>query len=285
MKIVEQTPTLLKLQKSKLSIIRSYAGLFGWIIVCTTLFLPFELGIFVSGFPKTLKCNRLEPTQVNCKYTSYTLFGEETTSIRQLQGAEVEVEEDSDGDTYTTFVLLTKKDRIPLNEYGAHSEEGLREEATQINDFISNPQQNSLIIDHGHNWFMYILGIFIFFINGGFIIHFIRQKITTICILDKESGRLYLKRRGIIGVETIDCPLDKIDRARFEETDSENNRYDAELVLISGRKIRLNLQKQSYNNSNKVATSINQFLNRCNDTDDLILIRYKIHRLKQQSSE
>ncbi|MGB6300931.1 MAG: hypothetical protein WBF90_32805 [Rivularia sp. (in: cyanobacteria)] len=275
MKIVEQTPTLLKLQKSKLSIIRSYASLLGC-ITFSSFFLPLGLGIFLLGSPKTLKCNRLEPTQVNCEYTSYNLFGEKATSIRQLQGAEVQVEEDSDGDTYTTFILLTKNDRIPLNKYAAHSEEGLRKEATQINDFISNPQQNSLIINHGHNWFLYILGIFIFILNGMLVIFFIRQKVTIICTFDKESGRMYLRRYGILGRETIDYTLDKIDRARVNSLSSENNYYNVQLVLISGKRISLNLQKNSYSNSNKVAKSINQFLNRNDDKADFMLMRSKI---------
>jgi hypothetical protein len=275
MKIVEQTPTLLKLQKSKLSIIRSYASLLGC-ITFSSFFLPLGLGIFLLGSPKTLKCNRLEPTQVNCKYTSYNLFGEKATSIRQLQGAEVQVEEDSDGDTYTTFILLTKNDRILLNKYAAHSEEGLRKEATQINDFISNPQQNSLIINHGHNWFLYILGIFIFILNSMLVIFFIRQKVTIICTFDKESGRMYLRRYGILGRETIDYTLDKIDRARVNSLSSENNYYNVQLVLISGKRISLNLQKNSYSNSNKVAKSINQFLNRNDDKADFMLMRSKI---------
>ena len=260
MKIVEQTPTLLKLQKSKFSLIRSYAGLFG-LIISGTVFLSMGLLLFYSGSPTTLKCNRVEPTQISCKFTSHTFLGEETTSIRRLEGATVEVDLDSDGGSYRV-VVLTEEDNIniPLTDYSTSDEERIRKEASKINNFINNPSQNSLIIENGHNWFMYIIGVFIFLICSPLIIYFIKEKITTICILDKQSGRMYLRRYGILGRETIDCTLDTINRARVEEVDSENNNYDTELVLVSGRKIRLNLDSSTLYASRKVTTSINQFL-------------------------
>lgn len=264
MKIVEETPTLMKLQKSSYSIIYNYSRWLGWIFFCS-LFFPIGLLIFSSGSPKTLKCNRIEPTQANCKLTSHTFSGKETTSIRKLEGAEIEVNEDSDGDTYGV-ILQTKEGKILLGDYYISYDSGMQEEVNKINAFINNPLQNSLIIKRSPMWIIYGIGVLIICIAVAFIIHFLRVKVTTKCILDKELGSIYLRRWGFLGVETINCKLDEIDKVTVELLDDDGgSTYDAELKLISGRKIILDLDSPIFCNHNKlvkeVVASINQFLN------------------------
>ena len=72
----------------------------------------------------------------------------------ELQRAEVEVNEDSDGDTYRV-VLITENGRIPLSEVYSSGERGKRARANQINAFLSNPEQMSLRIQQDHRWFAY----------------------------------------------------------------------------------------------------------------------------------
>lgn len=256
MKIVEQTPTLLKLQKSKNSLIRDYANVFGPIMLLNVFILA-GLFMFYIGSSKSIKCNRIEPTQVDCKFTSHTFLGDKTTSVRKVKNAESQIDEDGQ-----IIVLLTQEGEIFITDFNILDNRVLQE-INKINNFIRNPQQKSLIVKQIHNWPLYIFGAIFIIFPGLLIIALLREKVTTIIILDKDSSSMYLRRRGFLGTENINCKLDEINRARVEEVSSEENCwYYAELVLVSGRKIRLNLASTSLYSSRKLTTSINQFLHR-----------------------
>lgn len=210
----------------------------------------------------TLLCQRLEPTQVACELTSSSLLGERMLSIPtgELQSAEVEVNEDSDGDTYRV-VLVTKNSRIPLSDVYSSGERGKRTRANQINAFISNPEQMSLRIQQDHRWFAYSLGGIFAVVGGGIILSSLMWKIQTSCLFDKGSGRMYLKQQNIFTSEMREQMLPEILEARvIEGTDSDGDKnYATKLLLRAGEHIPLQISG-SASAHYKIAQSINQFL-------------------------
>jgi hypothetical protein len=257
LQIVEQTPTILKLQ-AKGDSIRLFLLLLG---------IPFFLAglpiIIFFGKLTTLKCARLEATQVACELTTSSLLGGHITPIPtgQLRGAEVEVNESSDGDTYRV-ALLTKNNSIPLSSVYSSGEEGKREKADQINAFIRNPGETSLIIQQDDRWFAYPFGGIFTLVGGGIILSSLMLKLETSCIFDKGLGRMYLNRQNILKKEeTREYMLHEIKEAIVVEgTDKEGDIvYNTKLILSSGEQITLPTSGVSSNHY-EITQSINRFL-------------------------
>lgn len=261
MQITEQTSAILKLQtKKKFS---RFSILLNSLL--SILFLLAGLVVMITPRQQiTLKCKKIEPTQVTCELTSsMPLLGEETTLIRQLQGAEIKVSEDSDGDSIYQLVLVTKNNNIPLT--GAY----YIDKADQINAFINNPEgiSLSLNIHQDYSWLNFLSGKLFAFAGIGTIILSLMYKMQTSCIFDKGSDRMCLKQHNFFKSETIERMLHEIKEARvIEETNDDGYNsingygfYNIELILFSGEKITL--QISIYESSKRhIAKSINQFL-------------------------
>jgi hypothetical protein len=164
MKIVEQTLNRLRLQPNNLKIIKERA-FFGGVFVVSGLVV-----IIFFGKVATLRCQRIEPTQGSCQLMRSGLLGSDEIKIplNQLQSAKVDVNKDSDGDTYR-IVLLTDGGKVPFTSIWSSGEEGKQEKADEINAFIGNPDKTSLRVQQDFRWFAYPFGgIFILF-GGGFM--------------------------------------------------------------------------------------------------------------------
>ncbi len=104
-----------------------------------------------SGKLRTLICDNIEPTQVNCTLTERSSDGTvTTTSIPNLKGAEFSYEQDegSDGGTYyrCEVKLLSRQGihSIPLQQFNYRSYEedcsGARAIEAQINQLVKDPR-------------------------------------------------------------------------------------------------------------------------------------------------
>ncbi|MGA9383136.1 MAG: hypothetical protein WBV73_30605 [Phormidium sp.] len=196
MPIVKQTPTILEFRE------KSYGGC-GLVIFGAVLLIPigltlgFSLAVILLGENvKTLKCNRLEPTQVACEFISSGSISSSSINIRKAEKAEVEFYEDSEGDTHTKVILVTEDGRIPLDL--TNSTENSTEVVNQINAFISNQQQKSLVIKQDDRWILSLFFMPFMLIGLMFLRNFLLY-ITNITMgpdsltLDKNSGKMYLK--------------------------------------------------------------------------------------------
>ena len=83
-------------------------------IVLSIVFPLSGVVIILTAGLTNLKCDRVEPTLVNCELTSSSSLGNTTTSIKQLKGTEVKVREDSEGGTYEEVFLVTKYNDISV---------------------------------------------------------------------------------------------------------------------------------------------------------------------------
>lgn len=116
LQIVEQTPTILKLQDKGAANLQLLLT-----IPCVLVGL---LNIIFLGKLTTLKCARLEATKMACELTTSSLLGGDITPILgQLRGAEVEV---GSGRKVYRIALLTKNNSIPMTEWYSLEEEDKR---------------------------------------------------------------------------------------------------------------------------------------------------------------
>ncbi len=262
MPIVKQTPTILEFREPS----AGFPGLF--ILIPPSVFIGFFLVIILlSPNVKTLKCNRLEPTQVACELISSGYISSSSVNIRKAKKAEVEVYKESEGNTRAKVILVTEDGRIPLDLGNSIATEVV----DQINAFISNQQQKSLIIkqdDHLAICIEFLLPILMtipFMLPGLMILIYGCIDITMgpdSLTLDKNSEKMYLKVKKIkkiilCGWDLREYWLHEIKGVKvIEKIDSDGDTtYERSLLLRSGEEIGLSLRM-----SQEEAQSINQFL-------------------------
>jgi hypothetical protein len=142
-------------------------------LVLTLFGVLFMLGM---GQVKTLTCNRLEPSQIECLMQARLLgiISLKRTPVEGLQGAKIEMEtrysQDSDGrsrnETFYTVYLLTKAGQIEFDASGNNTVGSREQTAQQINDFINNPSDKSLQVQSDRGHFFLLLAPLLFLTLG-----------------------------------------------------------------------------------------------------------------------
>ncbi|MCG5062228.1 MAG: hypothetical protein KA714_30740 [Limnoraphis sp. WC205] len=264
MKIVQQTPTLLKLKLN-----RYYLHFLRQLLFFIPLFfIPFSLtGILIlsTSFRQAiLECTRSQPTQNNCKLTSISLFEKQITStdLEQLQSAEVEVSVVDNMDMYRV-ILLTKNGKIPLTNV-ASSGTDIPGYANQINAFLADPEQMSLEITSPATTELLLPlvfgGVFLLIGGGGIVFYLIKFNQTS-CTFDKVSGKMHLQQRNFFISKQENVMLDEIKNVKIDEeiTSDDKTLYLIKLLLKSGSFITLRAQGSQAEHY-KIAETISQFL-------------------------
>lgn len=110
----------------------------------------------------TLNCVRASSVEITCELTSLGVLGKHKTVISsgQLKSAELESDQEAVGDT-GQLILITQNDRIFFPNFSSSTflfsnKRSQQEKVNQINTFISNPAQTSLMIQQdvrGQLWF------------------------------------------------------------------------------------------------------------------------------------
>lgn len=257
MHITEQTPTSLKLQHRKDSSSGYVLLLFGGPFLVIGLVVVIFLGKLTI-----LKCDRLEPTQVVCELISTGLLGRKVIPIPlgQLQSADVEVNEDSDGDTYRV-VLMTKAGITPFTQSYSSGEGGKRRNAQRINLFLSSQDQLSLKVQQDDRWFAYPLGGVFALIGGGIMLSTLEYASQTTYRFDKQASCLSIQEKNWFKTKTREVQMWDIQSAQvIEDRDSDGDKiYRTQLMLKSGEIIPIRSSEFS-GDHHRVANTINEFL-------------------------
>ncbi len=242
MQVTEHSSKLLrfqgKLDPTGFFVLFITSGVF--LLVCL---LFFEISI--------LKCNRTEPSQIDCELTSSKVFRKRVTTVTGLQTAEVEVSSSSDGDTYR-IILVTKNGQIPMTD-GYYSPPTGNE--SRINDFINNQNVLSLNIREGASLFMILVFVgtvvFLFLASVASLFH---HQLVSLSF-DKVGRKVTFKYRNLLSKTKFrQESLDRIDRAKVYKDSEEDDHL--KLILKSGESIDLPLKRDH----TQVARMINQFL-------------------------
>lgn len=256
MRIIEKTSTILKLQEENTLGKRFVMGGLG--IGC----LWVGIGVsFDASAISTLTCERIKQPQATCKLITSRLF---TKSVKplpsgHLQNAEMDTTRGEDGDEHQ-IILITNQDRIPFP--GAHLSTYMQKRKTlnRINAFLQNPDQVSLKVQQDDRWFVISFGVSFTLFGSYFVYSFFAAKILNICVFDKHSGQLYLKKGNILNSEIIKYPLHEIIEATVSEEKSDGDViYTTQLRFISDKPLPLEISG-SRTKHYRIAQSINQFI-------------------------
>jgi len=258
LKIIERTSTTLKIEAKRninfFNVLIIGMGGIGLIIFVLA-------NLIYSTTLITLKCERLNKTQVDCKLSSSSLIEERITPIpvKEFQGAELAAKKKNGR---YSINLLTSEGNIPLYDVSDSSKEVGHKAVKKINNFISDSEQVSLKVQHDKRWSIYayggvfgLIGISLFFRN-------LVSKLDLTCILDADTDRMYLKRQNLFkNTETREEILYEIRQAQIvEKTNKEGKKtYNIKLLLRSDNEITL-LPSDVLYNPYKITQSINHFL-------------------------
>lgn len=261
MKILEQTPTKLKLRQ------RPIWWLFGILFMVYVLYNCITGPGFSMTELSTLTCQRIESVSVSCELVASNIFRLEDSriSLNQLQGAKVKKVKIEDASSYQVL-LLTSSGEIPFTSYPNIIGDYQAEAAivSRINTYLNNPKETFLRVQEDHRWFNFIvwgLLAFLFFLLLGL------PAVVT-CTLDKTLNIMTIERRNFFSAKVHEHSLQEIADVQVEEYNgSEDTTYRISFLLTSGECIPLTKYYSSdWKNKHEWANYIRNFLNLGNIT-------------------
>jgi hypothetical protein len=264
MKIVEQSPTLLKIEWKGYFWMYSLGCLFIRLIFAS---LPLYWGLIFLRDSQSinLRCNRMEPTQVNCQLTSSRFLGETSIPIHGLKGAEVKETETDDGSDYQ-ILLITKGKHIPLGNSLSFSES--HKIVAQIHTFIGDRNRFILDIQQDNRFWFTLYGLIFIGIGSGVIYSALLFPIPYSFIFDKVSGLMYMKSKSFFKTEYRELRLSDIQEVRVVEEIQESEGSKTKIYTINRTRLALRSGKEIYLiifgdvfKHYEVARTINDFLN------------------------
>ena len=201
--------------------------------------------IILLSKASTFACERALPNQGRCELThsNFVLSRTAVLPIQDLKGAEVVMTHTRQMDSFFLrqphyrVLLLTQTEKIPLTLYGTTNHEPQDAIAAEINAYLNNPHETSLLIAWDNRWLAYILGG-IFIVVGLFAE---LSKIITITF-DKVVGELKIERQGLLGTQVIEHPLEDIVEIKLNTSSYFNSKtvlYQVVLRLRSNENLLL----------------------------------------------
>ncbi|MEH2104953.1 hypothetical protein [Nostoc sp.] len=235
LKILEQTPTLLKLRlKPAVILYWLFGGLFvaGGVLLIATL-----------AKTTTFTCNRVEPTQESCQLITKSIVKSQfkTWNLKEVLGAKLDTSTTA-GNSYP-LVLLTSDGSVPIDLVNADSTHK-ESKARQINAFLKNSREPKLTIHEDSRLWTYPLGLFLIASGAVCIIYMLMNSII-ICIFDKTLDKATIKRKGWLGQEVIEAKLSEISGLNMDAvtidtvTGTSSTSYNIVLNLVSEKNIYL----------------------------------------------
>ena len=235
LKILEQTPTLLKLQLKPAAILYwLFSGLFvaGGILLITTLTKT-----------TTFTCNRVEPTQENCQLITNSILKSQikTWNLKEVLAAKLDTSTTA-GNSYP-LLLLTRDGSIPIDLVNADSTHK-ESKAKQINAFLKNSQEPKLTIHEDTRLWTYPLG-FLLIASGAVCIIYLLMNNIIICVFDKTLDKATIERKGWLGQEVIETKLSEISGLNMDAvaidtvTGTSSTSYNIVLNLVYDKSIYL----------------------------------------------
>ncbi|MEW5822096.1 MAG: hypothetical protein AB1782_18020 [Cyanobacteriota bacterium] len=120
----------------------------------------------------TLICERVQPSPGGtCKLIQQKTFDrkEQEIPVASLLKAYVDEDHDDDGTTYRV-TLVTNTDEIPLTQIWSSGYDDKQKISSQINAYIQNQNETSLIVEQDDRMLVYILGGVFFVVGIGIVL-------------------------------------------------------------------------------------------------------------------
>jgi hypothetical protein len=211
-----------------------------------------------------LTCQRVEPTQINCKLTQSKFVGlikGRVASLIKVRKARVDTIHGSENTAFHKTVLLTQDGELELDNDSL-------EDASKINDFVRDNNRANLVIDYDNRinaTFPILCLVFPIFLYIGCDKAIKMNDIETY-IFNKTIGKLILRRWEGLSFKVKMYPLQNIIGVRVEKALDKNGvfmAYQASLLLRENNSLSFLFMFSSRNRetAQQFATTIAQFLN------------------------
>ena len=128
------------------------------IVIAAMVSCPVCLLLTVSADAATLDCQRVEPHEIRCTRTLWTLriIPYERTAINELHGAKLTTDDCSDGCYYRVALHSdTVYTLAPVSASWSHDREAKQELVDQINAFVEDTSAATLSITEGTDMMSY----------------------------------------------------------------------------------------------------------------------------------
>jgi hypothetical protein len=181
-----------------------------------------------------VECTRLEAREVRCeiKETLLSLVVRRNTVLNP-QKAIVEVNEDSDGDTYRVS-LITQQGVVPLTHFYSSDGAFTRTES-ELNRFLSNPAAKTVSIDQPPSVWIYLFPLCF----TGFGVLMILALSFETYTFDRDRDALLIKRESLRGTRVTEEPLAGLKLSVRDHSDSDSTSYGVHAHTSAGRDITL----------------------------------------------
>lgn len=263
MQPVEQTSTRLIFQtkhlQSRLSELMASLPL----LLVAVPFLGGGLLSIVQSQWVTLRCDRLEPTQLSCQLTASSLLwrDSEPQSLGPIHAAVLDVRQGYDSSSYQVM-LITPTDQIPLTQMYTSEAIGKQRRVETINAFLADPDRESLTIRQNDGWVAYPVGVVFMLMGGGLLTMIFTRELQIACTFDAVAKKVRLNLRSIVGSRVQELSFNDIKAAEVATMTDDDGKVvprAVELMLNSGKKIRLQISAAD-DEFYTIAQSMNQVL-------------------------
>ena len=206
------------------------------------------------GRQAAVECTRLEMREVRCEIKE-TLLGMTVrlkTAINPSE-AQVQVNEDSDGDTYRV-ALVTPQGVVPLTDVWS-SDGSFTQTETQLNQFIKNPAAKTVVVSQPPSPWIYLFPVCF----GGFGILMILGLSFETYTFDRDRALLLIKRESLRGTRVSEEPLSGLKLTVRDHSDSDSTSYRVHVHTGAGRDITLG-NYGNQNSAQRLVQRIEEFI-------------------------
>jgi hypothetical protein len=205
-------------------------SLIGMLIFGLILALAGLATFWLFGRSAEVACTRLEVREVRCEIKE-TLLGLALrhTTVVNPHKAVIEVNEDSDGDTYRVS-LVTAQGVVPLTSHYASDGSFTRTE-TELNQFLQSPTARTVQASQPVSAWIYL---FPFCFTGFGLLMILNLKFETY-IFDRDRDALLIKRESLLGTRVTEEPLSGLKLNVRDHSDSDTSSYRVHALTSTGR--------------------------------------------------
>ncbi len=205
-----------------------------------------------------LDCYR-ETDVPTCEIRRQFLGRNETIAIGTPQRALVEESTDSEGDSTYRVAVESDRGTYPITTIHSSGSAGKRQHRDQIERFIADSSQTSLVIAIDNRWWAYLFGGVFSLVGLAFIPTLFRH--TDYCF-DRSYRHLRVERTVLGRTQKQTYPLAAVQSIALEEsTDSDGDRvYRVSILLNSGERLGSKAYDSNQAAKTKAVKAITSFL-------------------------
>jgi hypothetical protein len=199
------------------------------------LFALVGLAVFwFFGRSAGIACSRLEAHEVRCEIKE-TLLGlaVQRAEVVNPKSATVDVNEDSDGDTYRV-VLQTERSTVPLTT--VYSSDGpLDQTAREINEFLANTSTKTLNVSQSVSPRIYLIPLCF----TGFGLSMMLALSFETYIFDRDRNVLSVRRESLRGTRVTEEPFSSVKIYVRDHSASDSTSFQVHARIRSERELTL----------------------------------------------